>query len=225
MYLCSAAVEQPLQVVVCCISAVSYDLCAIHRNFTLTCLPWIVVQCVVCASRYCILGTLKSLFLSHFLRQYKYGFVRPQQGVQGDRIWGNLVLVFHVHKFHPHHNLCIVIFSCCAHKPDFHHNLCILILSCCAHKPDFRHNLCNLIFPCCAHKSGFRHNLCIVILSCCAHKSDFRDNICIVILSSCAAKSDFRHNLCESLHLVCCLDFLQLSKHFMQHFVNWFFCF
>ena len=38
VYLCSAAVEQPLQVMVSCISAVSYDRCAIHRNFPMTCL-------------------------------------------------------------------------------------------------------------------------------------------------------------------------------------------
>ena len=38
VYLCGAAVEQPLQVMVYCISVVSYDRCAIHRNFPMTCL-------------------------------------------------------------------------------------------------------------------------------------------------------------------------------------------
>ena len=37
--LCSVAVEQPLQVMICSISVVSYDRCEIHRNFPMTCLP------------------------------------------------------------------------------------------------------------------------------------------------------------------------------------------
>ena len=36
VYLCSATVEQPLPVMFCCISAVSYDRCAIHCNFPMT---------------------------------------------------------------------------------------------------------------------------------------------------------------------------------------------
>ena len=43
VYFCSTTVEQPLQVMVCCISVVSYDRCTIHYNFPMTCLlglPW-----------------------------------------------------------------------------------------------------------------------------------------------------------------------------------------
>ena len=36
VYLCSATVEQPLQVMVSCISVVSYDRCVIHHNFPMT---------------------------------------------------------------------------------------------------------------------------------------------------------------------------------------------
>ena len=71
----------------------------------------------------------------------------------------------------PHHNICILIFACCAHRSEFHRNLCIVILSCCAHKSDFHHNLCIVIFSCCAHKFDFRHNAYILILSCYAYKS------------------------------------------------------
>ena len=119
--------------------------------------------CSMCCLNVSILGTLQSPFLCHFLRQYKYGFARPQQGVQGDCIWGNLIL------------------SCCAHKSNFRQKKGILILSCCAHKSDFRHNLCIVIFVFHGHKFHSHHNLYIVILSCCAHKSDFRHNLCILI--------------------------------------------
>ena len=46
VYLCSATVKQSLQVMACCISVVSYDRCATHHNFPMTCLLWIIVQCV-----------------------------------------------------------------------------------------------------------------------------------------------------------------------------------
>ena len=42
----SAAVEQPLQVMVCYILVVSYDWCVIHHNFSMTYLLEIVVQYV-----------------------------------------------------------------------------------------------------------------------------------------------------------------------------------
>ena len=109
-------------------------------------------------------------------------------------MWGNLIFVLHVYKFHPYHNLCILILSYCAHKFHTHHNLDILILSCCAHKSDFHCNLCIVIFV-------YR-----------AHKYDLHNNSCIVICLLC-------------LHLVFCLDFLQSTRHFMQHFVNWLFLF
>ena len=122
--------------------------------------------CSMCFLNVLILHPRYSLELISlsFSKQYKYGALRPQQGVQGDR------------------NLCTLILCCCAQKFDFRHNLCVVILSCCARKSDFCHKKDIVILSCCAHKSGFRHNLCIVIFSCCAHKFDFRHNPCILIL-------------------------------------------
>ena len=106
VYLCSGAFEQPLQMMVCCISAFSYDRCAIHRNFPMTC-P--MNCCSMCFLNVLILHPKYSVELISlsFSRPDKHDALRPWQVVQGDRMSGTL------------------IFACCTHKPDFRHNLCM----------------------------------------------------------------------------------------------------
>ena len=156
----------------CCISGVSYDQCAIHHNFSMTCFLWIVVQCVFWTSQYCTLDILKNPFLYCFLKQYKQGFVRPPVRCP----WGPHV---------GHVDLSLLCSQIWPPPQSLHFDLPWLCRQIPSPLQSLQRDPC---LPCSQiwHPPQSLH--CGLCLPC--------------------------------LHLICCLDILQVSKHFTQHFVN-----
>ena len=148
------------------------------------------------------------IVLYRFSRQHKYDASRPQQGVQGNLRLHINVFVWDVciHNFHRRPDKNISLFH--AHKrfpvtastswPDL---LMLADGTTTAFLQTDHCKLCSQIWlpPQSLH--------CDLLLLCSQIWLSPQSLHCDLFL--------------PCLHLVCCFDFLQTTKHFMQHFVNW----